>query len=168
MTNIPISIQTALQADVIIKGSKLRELLEGASNQEFLDFIANHCDLAIPGTGLTQNDLPAAISAAGVTDTKQALQIASAYLKNANNCSFDYDCNSLNDDFEQHVHEYVANWEEEDVEGAISRLDRVQCTALLEAVSIQVTDNDSIEALREAVQANLDDETISADDIQLA
>ena len=165
---IPITIQTALQADVLIKGSKLRELLEGSTSQDFLDFLANHCNILIPGTGLTEEDLPTAIQAARISDATQLQKIASAYLKDGINCSVEYDVQRLQDDFHQHVEEYVTDWKENDVEGLIRQLDREQCTTLLEAVSIQVTDDDSIEALREAVQANLEDETISADDIQSA
>ena len=168
MTNIPITIQTALEADILINGSKLRELLAGSTNQQFLDFVASHCSILIPGTGLTEEDLPAAIQAAGVSDAIQLQKIAGAYLKDCINCSVEYDIHRLKDDFKMHVQEFVTDWEENDVEGLIRQLDREQCTTLLEAVSIQVTDDETIEALREAVQANLEDETISADDIQSA
>ena len=168
MTKIPIIIQTALEANVIIKGSKLRELLAGSTSQEFLDFVSSHCNILISDTGLTEEDLPAAIQAAGVSDGPQLQKIAGAYLKDCVNCSVEYDIHRLQDDFKQHVEEFVTDWKEADVEGLIRQLDREQCTTLLEAVSIQVNDDETIEVLREAILANLEDETISADDIQSA
>jgi len=44
-------------------------------------------------------------------------------------------------------------------------LDRAQCVELLENVSIQCYDSESVEELREAVEANVDDGTISPDDL---
>ena len=70
MTKIPVTIQTALQANIIINGSKLRELLAGSTNQQFLDFVASHCNILISDTGLTEEDLPAAIQAAAVARTR--------------------------------------------------------------------------------------------------
>ena len=146
----------------------MKKFLAGSTNQQFLDFVASHCNILISDTGLTEEDLPAAIQAAGVSDAIQLQKIAGAYLKDCINCSVEYDIHRLKDDFKMHVQEFVTDWEENDVEGLIRQLDREQCTTLLEAVSIQVTDDETIEALREAVQANLEDETISADDIRAA
>ena len=50
----------------------------------------------------------------------------------------------------------------------ISRLPRDGCVRLLEAAGIQCYDSESIEVLREAVAANVEDGTITPQDLEAA
>jgi hypothetical protein len=47
-----------------------------------------------------------------------------------------------------------------------SRLRREQCVEILESVAIEFYDDETVETLREAVQANIDDGTIAYSDVE--
>jgi hypothetical protein len=49
---------------------------------------------------------------------------------------------------------------------AVQELSREQCVRLLENVSIQCFDDESVDMLREAVDANINDGTISIQDVE--
>lgn len=161
-----MNIQTALQTDIIIKGSKLRELLDSLTTAEFTEFLRHHCSVLIPNTGLTEEDLYSAIKDTGIGDPKHVEQIARSYIKDAVNCSFDYDQRALQADFVQHLNEYVADWENESIEDVIARLTRTQCEELLASISIQIFEDEEDEELREAVLVNYQDGTLDGKDIR--
>lgn len=161
-----MDIQTALQADIIIKGSKLRELLDSLTTAEFTEFLRHHCGVLIPNTGLTEEDLYSAIKDTGISDPKHIEPIAHSYIKDAVNCSFDYDQHAFRADFLQHLNEYVADWENESIEDVIARLTRAQCEELLASISIQIFEDEVDEELREAVLVNYQDGTLDKTDIR--
>ena len=161
-----MDIQTALQADIIIKGSKLHELLDGLTTAEFTEFLRHHCSVLIPNTGLTEVGLYSAIKDTGISDPKHIEQIARSYIKDAVNCSFDYDQRALQADFVQHLNEYVAGWENESIEDVIARLTHKQCEEVLASISIQVFEDEEDEELRKAVLVNYQDGTLDETDIR--
>ena len=161
------NITTLLAADILISGRKLRELLGGLTANQFTDWVEQHAHVLIPGTPYSQAETLAAVQAAGVTDTGQIKRIAADYLSDAVQSDPQYDTDALERDFKQNIEEYVTQWEEtkEEVEAAIQNLTREQCTKILTDISIQVDDNETLEELREDIQAKYDDGTLNTNSI---